>query len=357
MLEKTGGNGSHVVIGSVLSGGETASTGTLNQSGGTFRTAGNGDVWLGEVGTDNGVPWPAAATGIWNFSGGLAEVDAVRVGYAGGGSGQLTVSGNASLTATELVISQGGPGTVTQTGGTIHTSGNVDIQAGGGNGTYNLSGGTLSVDGALDLSDGTFSFTGGAITRSSAGTILINGDLISGDGNATIRLDNDKIFSITGALNKTAGLTLDLTGLIIPAYDGSGVDTGSILLGNVGSILGDFGPALDELVGLLNNANATFISEAQGQGATFDALSQSVFWVQENEGDVSLQYSVVPEPGTASLLALACVGFAARAVVALSGARVRDFQGRRFAFVKRRFLFGVVLTRAPLTETARSRCW
>lgn len=311
-LEKTGGNNSHVVIGSVLSGGDVASIGTLNQSGGTFTTAGNGDVWLGEIGMGDGAPWPAAATGIWNFSGGVADVDAVRVGYARGGSGQLTVSGTASLTATELVVSQGGPGSVTQSGGTIHTTGNVDIQAGGGNGTYTLSGGTLSVDGTLDLSDGTFAFTGGAITRSNEGTIFINGDLTTGNRAATLRLDDGKTFEITGTLNKTVGLTLDLTGLTIPAYDGVGIDTGSFTLGSVGSILGDFGPELDALVGLINNAGAVFISEAQGKGATFDPVSQSVFWVQEEEGTVSLQYSVVPEPGTASLLALAFVGFASR---------------------------------------------
>jgi hypothetical protein len=62
---------------------------------------------------------------------------------------------------------------------------------------------------------------------------------------------------------------------------------------------------------LSNPSGATFISEAQGEGHTFPA-SQSVFWIQEAGGAVSLQYSVVPEPGSVTLLALSAVGLLAR---------------------------------------------
>ncbi len=302
LLGKTGGG--EVVIGSVFNNNPNPSTGTLAQTGGTLQTVGFGDISLGEN---------VGATGIWNMSGGTANVDVVRVGWAGGGVGQLAVSGSAVLNATDIVVADQGntTGTVAQTGGTVRTSGNVDIQASGATGTYNLSGGTLSVNGTLDLSNGVFGFTGGAITRSDAGVININGPLTSGENDATLKLDNNKTFAITGAFDKAIGITLDLTGLVIPAYDGSGVDTGSFALGTVGSILGEFGPALDRLVGLVNNPNATFISESQGEAGAF-GTGQSFVWVQENAGNVTLQYSVVPEPGTASLLALACVGFAAR---------------------------------------------
>jgi hypothetical protein len=303
ILEKTGGQGNHVVIGSVFTQLNGPSTGTLNQTGGTLTTVGNGDIRLGEN---------LQATGIWNFSGGVANVDAVRVGWAGGATGTLAVSGTASLTATDIFVSDNGVGTVTQSGGTVHTTGGVDVQGAGANGTYNLSGGTLSVDGTLDVTDGVFAFTGGAITRSDAGTVFITGNLTTGDRDATFKLDNNKMFSITGAFDKQAGLTLDLTGLTIPAYDGVGIDTGSFTLGTVGSILGQFNPALDTITGLVNNPGAVFISEAQGEAGAFNANTQSVFWVEEDAGGVTLQYSVVPEPGTASLLALACVGLAAR---------------------------------------------
>jgi hypothetical protein len=191
----------------------------------------------------------------------------------------------------------------------------LDVQRlGVGTGAYNLSGGTLSVDGAINLNLGTFTFTGGKITRSNPGISTFNGNLTTGTGQATFDLDNDKTFDINGALNGTAGIRLDLTGITIPAWDGVGVDTGSFLLGTVNSVLGTFDPLTDTITGLaINNPSPTiFISEAAGEGSGFDPNTQSVYWLQENAGDVMLKYSIVPEPASASLLALAGLSLALR---------------------------------------------
>jgi autotransporter-associated beta strand protein/T5SS/PEP-CTERM-associated repeat protein len=289
-VTKAGPNTSHFIVGSL--GGH----GTVNQTGGTVNTVGSGRIRLGE----------GTSTALWDLSGGSVLTDGLEVAWAGG-TNEFRIRDLGSLTAGFLSISVNGTGVVNQSGGTVNVAGTLDVQGAGGAGTYNLSGGSLSVDGNIDAVLGTFNFTGGRITRSNSGIITFDGALTTGTGLATLDLDNNKTFDINGAFNKTAGLTLDLTGTSIPAWDGVGVDTGSFTLGTVDSIAGTFGPATDTLAGLsiANPFGATFISEAAGEGGGFDPNSQSVYWVQESGGNVTLQYSVVPEPGSASLLALA----------------------------------------------------
>jgi hypothetical protein len=426
VIRKTGGNGSHIIIGSL------DGTGTLNQTGGQLLTQGGGDIRLGERRETSNV-----GSGTWNISGGTAAAEGLRIGWAGtpgtvaisgtasvtlsstnpdaaevgvsqsAGNGTLSISDSGSLTADHINVGQGaGKGIVTQSGGTVtasrwiavglgstqlaeynisggtinasgfevgadtagivrisgtgvlnatnvievptrngngvfeisggtvntatfeqggrngqtgtgvtnqsggvvNVSGNLDVQRlSVGTGTYNLSGGSLSVDGAINLNLGTFNFTGGEITRSNAGIIAFNGNLTTGTGLAAFDLDNNKSFDINGAFNKVAGITLELTGTTIPAWDGTGIDTGFFTLGTVDSIVGTFGPATDTVTGLsiANPFGATFISEVAGEGGTFNPNTQSVYWLQESGGNVTLQYSVVPEPGSAALFAIA----------------------------------------------------
>jgi hypothetical protein len=297
-LEKIGGNGSHFIIGSTSGAATAASTGTVNQSGGTFTTTGSGEIRLGEG---------AGSQGTWNLSGGVASTDGVIVGWTTGGSGTLRVSSTAVLNAGLVAIGQGGVGVVEQTGGTINVAGNFDIQASADNaGSYRLSSGRLSVDGIISTDNGTFAWTAGTITR--AGNLLpitFSDNLKTGAGAATLGLDGGKTFEVRGTFDKTAGITLELTGRTIPAYDGSGIDTGSFTLGTTFGIVGTFDPVVDRILGLGNPSNATFISETQGEGRLFNPNSQSVFWVQESGGQVTLNYSLVPEPGTVGLLACA----------------------------------------------------
>jgi autotransporter-associated beta strand protein len=288
-LTKGGANNSHFIVGSL------GGRGTVNQSGGTVNTVGSGEIRLGE----------GASTALWDLSGGTITTDGLQVAWAGGAN-EFRIRNSGSIATAFLTVGASGTGVVNQSGGTVAITGNLDVQ-GGGTGTYNLTGGSLSVNGNIDGTNGTFTFTGGKITRSSPGIITFNGNLTTGTGLAVLDLDNDKTFDINGAFNKVAGITLELTGLSIPAWDGTGIDVGSFPLGAVDSIVGIFDPATDTITGLtINNPfGATFVSEAVGEGSLFDPNSQSVYWIQESGGNVTLQYSVVPEPGSASLLAIA----------------------------------------------------
>jgi len=94
------------------------------------------------------------------------------------------------------------------------------------------------------------------------------------------------------------------------------VQAGSFALGTDNSILGTFDPSTTTLVGLANTPGATFISETAGEGGLFDSSAQSVFWVQENGGQVSLQYSVAPtsapEPASLALVGLSGIALIGR---------------------------------------------
>ena len=326
-------------------------TGNFNQTGGTFNGAGNtvvalpgthgnllqtggahnanGELWVGQGANAVGVAtvnagsmtvnnWIAVgregSTGTLNV-GGTGTVSKIggghiTIGTGAGGNGTVNVSGNGTLSTNgDFILGENNAtsvGVVNQTGGLVRVAGNLDVQR-TGIGTYNLSGGTLSVDGNIDTATGTFSFTGGRITRSNGGTTTINGPLTTGGAAAVIDAGSGKTFDVNGALDVTRGVGFDLTGRAVPGAAG----TGSFGLGSVDSILGTFGPGLTNLTGLGNPSGATFISEASGEGRTFPA-SQSVFWIQEAGGAVSLQYSIVPEPGSAVLLTMSGLGLLAR---------------------------------------------
>lgn len=430
-ITKTGGGGTHIVIGS-LSG-----TGVVNQTGGRMATEGGGDILLGE---NEGA---GAGSGTWNISGGTGEAVTMRIGWINrpgavnisgtgavtmvatpgddntgrvavgqSGDGTLTVSQNGSITADHYNVGSGaGKAIVTQTGGTISanrwiavgigssleaeynlsggttnaqgfevadtvgivnisgtgvlnvsgaienptrfgtgtfniTGGTVNTnsyqqggrdgnigagvtnQSGGvvnvntdlivqrpnvGTGAYNLSGGTLAVNGSINGTLGTFTFTGGKITRTNPGVITYTGNLTTGAPAATLKLDFDKTFLINGVLNNTLGLTLELTGLGIPDQPAPLLApvTGSFSLGSVTTVptpgAFDIGKTFD--VGF----DSTFEITGQGfrtatrinEDAPFDPLIQSVYWLDEDGGTVTLQYSIIPEPSSAALITLA----------------------------------------------------
>jgi hypothetical protein len=107
-------------------------------------------------------------------------------------------------------------------------------------------------------------------------------------------------------------VTLDVTGQSLPA---SGA--GSFALGTDGSINGTFDPSTTTLAGLGNPAGATFISETAGEGGLFDPDTDKVYWVQEQGGNVTLQYSIAPVPEPTFL------GFIGLGAVTLIGRRRR----------------------------------
>ena len=72
-----------------------------------------------------------------------------------------------------------------------------------------------------------------------------------------------------------------------------------------------FGPPTTGIVGF-NSGGAIFITEAQGEGGLFNPATQSVFWIQESAGNVTLNFSVVPEPGSITVLALSSLALLGR---------------------------------------------
>lgn len=283
----------------------TANTGEYNLSGGTVQAAGF------EVGADGPATVRVSGTGVLNAG-------AVEVSVRNNGNGTLAVTGG-TINTTNMALggrdaqNVGTIGVVSQSGGTVNVSNVLDLQtSNAGIGNYNLSGGVLAVDGSIDGLTGSFSFTGGKLSRSNAGTIVYNGNLTTGSRFATLDLDTDKAFDVNGIFNIATGVTFELTGLTIPAWDGNGTDTGSFLLGTVDSIVGTFDPSTTSTPGLINQPGATFISESAGEGGAFDPGFQSVYWIQESGGNVTLQYSVVPEPTALGLLGLSVFALMAR---------------------------------------------
>ena len=337
VVNQTGGSinvNGHTIVG--LPG--TTGTYTMSAGSGPAPTnTTNGELWVGngrpesgpanatmtvDAGTVSVNNWIAVgregAVGTLNV-GGTGTVNKIggghiTIGTGNLGNGTVNVSGGGTLTTNnDFIVAENNAtavGTVNQTGGTVRVGGNLEVQR-TGTGTYNLSGGTLSVNGNIDTADGTFSFTGGRITREGGGTVTVNGNLTTGARAATLDVGAGKTFDVNGTLDVSLGNTFDLTGREIPAYDGSGTDTGSIDLGLVDGIAGGFGPGTTDLLGF-NSRGATFISEAAGEGGTFNPATQSVFWIQESGGAVSLQYSVVPEPGSVAVLGLSAMGLLAR---------------------------------------------
>jgi hypothetical protein len=315
----------HLEIGEAANNG----SGVVNQTGGTVNVSRWLAVGLGSSqqaeynlsgGTVNagGVEAGADSAGLISITGtGVLNVAGDTEVPTRNGQGNLTVAGGTLNTANILIGGRDtntlGSGVVNQSDGSVNVSGNVVVQRPGvGTGAYNLSGGTLSVDGNIDASLGSFSFTGGRITRSNAGVISYTGDLHVGDKSAGLKLDSDKTFSVSGVLDIMSGVTLDVTGLTLPS---SGA--GSFALGTDGSIAGTFDPSTTTLAGLVNPAGATFISEDAGEGGLFNPDTDKVYWLQEQGGNVTLQYSIAPVPEPTFL------GFIGLGAVALVGRRRR----------------------------------
>jgi hypothetical protein len=298
---------------------------------GTYlQTAGVVDVGLGDDGMGSGggfgvvIGEDAGGRGFARISGGtLIDHDMnganpqMQVGAAG--NGVLEIAGTAVVeTRSHVVIGTdaGSTGTLAIEGGRLRVDGDVTIANNpAATATLTQTGGLLEVDGSImNTNGGTHAFSGGKLTRVSAGNIDYQGDLtISSD--ATIGFDADKTMTISGGFDATGGGVFDLDGVMLTAGlgdyffltvgDPQGIGGGDDLTDNIS--LEAVG--LERLIDLFA---AMRISELDFEQGNFNPATQSVFALVEGEisdgdGMIGLRWSVVPEPSPEVLLLVSAV--------------------------------------------------
>jgi len=198
-----------------------------------------------------------ASTGTLNQSGGTNTVTSLlTLGYQAGSSGTYNLSGG-SLVANSVVIGDGGTGTFNQSAGTSVQCINLFLgYSAGGIGTYNQTGGTNTVDGIFYLghdlgSSGTYNLSGGILTagygyigsegvgvfNQSGGIVRISDNLQLGyypGSSGTYNLSGGSLFTSTlyvgkegtGIFNQSGGSTTiertsPVSGLYLGYFSGS----------------------------------------------------------------------------------------------------------------------------------------
>ena len=161
--------------------GSQGSTGTINQTGGTFSSTANERIlFIGHSGN------ATAGTGVYNLSGGTIVLtstagNGIRLGqFASGANGTFNMTGgtinSTGNTALEVGFANGSTGAYNQSGGNA-TFGTVYLAANGSNstiGTFSLSSGTLSITNGLSVGtvgNGTMTVSGGVLNLAGAATV------------------------------------------------------------------------------------------------------------------------------------------------------------------------------------------
>jgi len=251
--------------GSLTIGGSNGGTGTLTQTGGDVIARrdvriGRGSGGLGTYSISNGtltilgssgdllVGRDGSATGIFNQSGGIVDVDRhVSIGEGGGNTGTYTMANGQLILDNELRVGYNGNGTFIQHDGDV-TPGNsvrLAVNSGGAVGHYEIHNGTLTLSNASSgylqigrLGTGTFLQTGGTInvhrtsdeavvlgdkSAGSHGTYTITGGQLNVTGHAM------KVGDLgTGIVHHSGGaiaLTGGTNGQLLLGYEGSGDGT------------------------------------------------------------------------------------------------------------------------------------
>jgi T5SS/PEP-CTERM-associated repeat protein len=205
-------------------------------------------IWYTAANWSNGVPTSSINAQINN--GGTAQVNSslvpanacsLTLGFDIGNSGNVSLSGNATLSATNgIVVANKGTGTLTIGSGSAVTSGSssIAVQAG----QLWTSNGSVTVN----------------------GTWTINGNLILGGGNSTLTVNSGGNVSGTG--------NLTLSGLSTSAFGVTPSNSGHVTFQGTASLAGhlvvtfsaaDFTP----------NAQYTLLTANSGRSGTFSSVS------------------------------------------------------------------------------------
>lgn len=262
-------------------------TGTSTQTGGAIT---NGTWFV--IGRNNG------SVGTYHLNGGtvtkLAGTGTTVLSSFAGSQGRLNVNGGTLTSYENMLVGEGGTGTVNLTNGTVMVANKSMILGvnSGSAGTVNLVGGTLGVGSiSKGAGSGTFNFNGGTL-RPTASTATFMQGLTAANvqaGGAVIDTDGKNItvgqalLNAGGGLTKTGNGTLTLTGA--STYNGTTtISTGTLALGTGGSI---------------NNSASIVVAS----GATFDvsAISYTLAAGQTLAGNGSVNGNVATASATANL--------------------------------------------------------
>jgi hypothetical protein len=245
------------------------STGTVNQTGGTYNDS--TETWI----SDGGV-------GVWNFSAGtINQTNLFDVGHNGGGSGTFNVSGTA--VANLKTVRMGEAGTVSSTfnldGGTVKAE-SIIARNSTGTKTFNFNGGTLSV--------GTYTMPT-ALVNTGTGKLAPGG---VGTAAAT---------TITNGYTQgaTASMAIDLGGSAAGAFD-SIASTGAVALdGTLNlALIGGYNPTLLQTHSIITGSAVTgkfttvggvryAANPSRGLAVTYTATSVNVTAARLGDTDLS----------------------------------------------------------------------
>ena len=232
----------------------------------------------------------SGGTGTVTQSGGSFQSDGqLHIGDGAGSVGVYNLSGGRVSSGNDLMIGNaGGSGTVVQTGGTMHNSGGwAFVGRTGGQGLYNISAGEMIVDGNMNVGFepggvGTMNQTGG-ITRFNE-----NPHIGRAGGNGTYNLSAGQMF----AGNRTAGSADD--DLIVGADFGSegklNITGGTltvarwIFAGRAGNSGGGTG-TINQSAGTVTSQGWMRLGEAPGAVGTYNLSGTGVASIGGGDGD------------------------------------------------------------------------
>lgn len=252
-----GNNNGNLDIGTSAGIGGVAGSAYFNQTGGAITNTAS-QTWLGE-GT-SGQP----AFGIWNMSGGTAQLAETHIGQGGIGTNILNISGTGSITcagyvdlALDATIANVSIGSVSQPGGSLTVMNDMTV-ADTGTATLNMvtnGGGLLTVQGTLYLSRG--SATANGIVNLNAGTTIALNYLNNGWGFGHGLTNNPQSFNFNGGtLKALVGSTY-----FIQPFVNTVIQSG-------GAIIDDGGFAVSANAALVNGGGSGGLTK-QGSGTLY----------------------------------------------------------------------------------------